>query len=237
MTDDEHFRLLFGPYAAPVFKDGDDGFCQVRGEVILCGMTAARIPWPVGKKKQRGARARAIVVCGALADAVRQGAAQAVAFWWGVTAQTVTRWRKALGVGPTNEGMSRLRHDYFEEPWALAARDKAHAKARDPGRRAKIAAAKRGKSRPAHVGAAMAAAHRGTRHSAARRNMSAAQRRREARPLKAGRPWSEEEDGLVRTLPVKEVAERTGRTLGAVYDRRRALGMPDGRTRVASAKP
>jgi len=83
----------------------------------------------------------------------------------------------------------------------------------------------------------VAAAHRGTRHTEeARRKMSAAQRRRGARPPKAGRPWTAEEDALLRALPAKEVAARTGRTLGAVYDRRCILGMPDGRRRGARAE-
>jgi hypothetical protein len=33
---------------------------------------------------------------------------------------------------------------------------------------------------------------------------------------------------MARTLPAAEVARRTGRTLQAVYDRRRVLEMPDG---------
>ena len=112
------------------------------------------------------------------------------------------------------------------------------AKARDPirdrSRREKIAAAKRGKPRPAHVVTAVAAAHRGTRHSAeVRRTMSEAQCCRGARPPRAGRPWTAEEDALVKALPAKDAGRRTGRTLGAVYDRRRVLGMPDGRTRAA----
>jgi hypothetical protein len=236
VTDEDRFRLLFGPYQTPVFKYGDTAFCEVRGEVILCGLTAGRIPWPVGKRAVKGprARARALVLCGALADAVRRESAQAVAFCWGVTTQTVTKWRKALGVGATNEGTHRLHHDYFEEPWALDARAKAHAKAGDPVRRARIAAAKRGKPRPAHVVAAVAEGHRGTHPSAeARRKMSAAHRRRGTRPPKAGMPWTAAEDELVRALPGKEVARMTGRTLAAVYSRRTALGLPDGRTRAA----
>lgn len=51
----------------------------------------------------------------------------------------------------------------------------------------------------------------------ARRKMSEAQRRRGTRPAKAGSPWTEREDDLVRTLAVKEVAKRTGRTLVAVW--------------------
>jgi hypothetical protein len=155
-------------------------------------------------------------------------------FWWGASTQTVTKGRKALGVPATNEETHRLHHDYFEEPWALDARAKVHAKAGDPTRRAKIAAAKRGKPRPAHVVEAVAEAHRGAHPSEeTRRKMSEAHRRRGTRPPKAGRPWTPEEDELVRTLPAKEVGRRTGRTLTAVYSRRIALGLPDDRTRAA----
>jgi len=62
--------------------------------------------------------------------------------------------------------------------------------------------------------------------------MSEAQRRRGARPPKAGRPWTDEEDALLRSLPAMEVARRTGRTLSAVWSRRQILGMPDGRTKA-----
>ena len=57
MTDDDRFRLLFGPYRTPVFRYGDDAFCELRGDVILCGLTDALIPWPTGKKRQKGSRA------------------------------------------------------------------------------------------------------------------------------------------------------------------------------------
>jgi hypothetical protein len=225
MRDADRFKLLFGPYRTPCFRYGDVVFCDVRGEVTLCGLTEAPIPWPVGKR----GRHKAIVLCGRLADAVRRESALAVAYWFGVSMQTVTAWRKALGVGATTEGTSRLRRDYFAEPWADQMRKKAHAKARDPERRAKIAAAKRGKPRPPHVGEAVAAAHRGKRASAAtRRKMSEAHKRRGTRPPKAGPPWTAEEDALARRLPAAEVARRTGRTLQAVYDRRRVLAGPDG---------
>jgi hypothetical protein len=45
------------------------------------------------------------------------------------------------------------------------------------------------------------------------------------------RLWTAEEDELVRTLPRGEAARRTGRTPQAVTDRRRLLGLPDGRRR------
>jgi len=66
--------------------------------------------------------------------------------------------------------------------------------------------------------------------------MSEAQRRRGTRPPNTGSPWTEQEDALVRTLAAKEVAKRTGRTLGAVWSRRRELELPDGRTKTERDK-
>lgn len=50
-------------------------------------------------------------------------------------------------------------------------------------------------------------------------------------PLMATRgwAWTEAEDELVRTLRPAEAARATGRTLGAVYNRRQELKVPDGR--------
>ena len=56
--------------------------------------------------------------------------------------------------------------------------------------------------------------------------MSAAHLRRGSIPPKAvGRLWRPEEDEAVRTLAPAEAAGRTGRTPGAVYNRRRVLGV------------
>jgi hypothetical protein len=41
------------------------------------------------------------------------------------------------------------------------------------------------------------------------------------------RPWTPEEDEVVRTLPAKEAARRTGRPLSTVYERRRLLRRQD----------
>src|SRR5262249_54957073 len=45
----------------------------------------------------------------------------------------------------------------------------------------------------------------------------------------APRRGTARQDELVRTLPPKDAARRTGRSLGAVYDRRRELKLLDGR--------
>jgi hypothetical protein len=226
LHDEDRYRLWHGPYQAPRFRYGRVVWCEVRGEVTICGLTDAPIPWPVGIKGSN----RALVIYGALAKAVRTEANQAVAHWWGVTPQTVTKWRKAMEVGPTTEGTSKLRSAYSQEEWFVEAAKKAHAKARDPQRRAKIAAAKRGKMRPKHVVEAMRQGRAGKGHSPeARGKMRAAALRNGSRSPKAGRAWTTEEDELLRTLPAQEVARRTGRSLTAVYSRRRKLGLPDGR--------
>src|SRR3954447_10035285 len=106
----EATRLRFGPYRPPRCRDGRPLTCEVRGEVVVCGMTDARIPWPVGKR----GRARSLVVCGGLAEAVRRESNAAVCRWWGVTPQTVSKWRKALGVGPVTEGTRRLKQANYE---------------------------------------------------------------------------------------------------------------------------
>ena len=64
---------------------------------------------------------------------------------------------------------------------------------------------------------------------ATRAKLSAIRKRLGMRPPKAGKPWEEWEDHLLRTLPAGEVAAKTGRTLTAVYSRRNLLRLPDAR--------
>jgi hypothetical protein len=174
MNDADRFRLV-GKYKTPRFRHGPVVWCEVRGEVTICAITEAPIPWPVGKK----GRARSLVVYKGLARAVRTESAQAVAHWWGVTPQTVTVWRKALGVPETNADTSRLRSEYAQEPWAAEARGKARDKAGDPERRREIAEARRGKPRPPHVIEEMRKGRTGKSHGEeTRARMRAAHRRR-----------------------------------------------------------
>jgi hypothetical protein len=219
VDDAERFRLL-GTYRTPKVRYGRRVRCLVRGEVTVCGLTDAPIPWPIGAKY-----AKCLIVFGDLARAVRRESNQAVAHWWGVSPQTVTIWRKALHVEPTTAGTSRLRRDYMKEPWAREAIARAQGKAQDPGRCAKIATAKRGKKRPPHVGQAVAEAHRGTHHTEeARARMSTTHKAR-GTLVPGTRVWTPEEDELARTLPPEETARRTGRTIVAVRIRQRVLGV------------
>jgi hypothetical protein len=47
VQDTDRFRLLFGPYRTPPFRYGQRVLCDVRGLVVVCGLTDASIPWLV----------------------------------------------------------------------------------------------------------------------------------------------------------------------------------------------
>src|SRR4051794_22616585 len=70
MTDADRYRLLKGPYRTPRWRSGRVVMDEVRGEVTVVGLTAGRIPWPVGKR----GRAKAPVVAAGPAQAANPSA-------------------------------------------------------------------------------------------------------------------------------------------------------------------
>src|SRR5262249_31301022 len=100
MHDADRFKLLHGPYKAPPSQLGSLLFCEIRGWVTVKRISDGPIPWPQTIVKH----SRAIILCGDLVEAVRRESNQAISYWWGVTPQTVTVWRKALDVPRFNEG-------------------------------------------------------------------------------------------------------------------------------------
>ena len=124
----------------------------------------------------------------------------AVCHWWGVTPQTVTKWRKALGVRMVTDGTFALRSERASEADFEAIRASAHAKHRDPARNAKIAAERKGKPRPRHVVEAMRKGRKGKPQSEETRlRISAA--------LKGRRLiWTEADDTTVHACSAKEAA-------------------------------
>jgi hypothetical protein len=196
--------------------------CEVRGEVIITGLTDARIPWPIAKRP--GERARSWVVYAGLADAVRTESATAICYWWGITPQTVTKWRKAMGVGPMTDGTARLRsQSAAESPLVAKAREAARATDNDPARVEKIRRSKLGKPRPAKVIQAMRDANLGRERTAeTRAKMSAA---KTGKPRAPRRDWTPEELALLGQLSDAEVAKRTGRSEASVWSMRRKVSI------------
>src|SRR5262245_61084116 len=101
---------LLGSYATPAFDYGDVVFCERRGDVRIVGLSDAPIPWPIGQRLPKG-RARALVLYGALARAVKRESAEAVAYHWGVGVYVVWQMRKALEVGALTEGTKTLKRE------------------------------------------------------------------------------------------------------------------------------
>jgi hypothetical protein len=220
MTDAVRHRLL-GRYATPRFRYGARVQCEVRGEVVVVGLSDAPIPWPVGKP--HGGQGLSLVVYKGLAAAVRRESASAVCDWWGITAQTVSKWRKVLGVGQMTEGTSLLKSEAIRdsEPMA-AARERGWAKARDPERVRKIRESKLGKPRPDHVIEAMRQARLGAKASEeTRRKMSEAKKGKPRAPRK---DWADWELALLGEFPDEEVAKRTRRSYDSVGSMRRKRG-------------
>lgn len=131
------------------------------------------------------------------------------------------------------EGTQKLSQAHGAEEWFRKARRKAHEQSRDAkadtSRREKIAASNTGKKRPRSLMRKLAAANRGRKLSDETRAKMSTHRDRDTIPPAAGKAWTAEEDAFVRTLPVAEVVQKTGRTATAVYKRRRKLGVLDGR--------
>jgi hypothetical protein len=189
----DRFRLL-GSYTTPCIRLGEVIACEARDcDLVVVEISDGRIPWPVGRRK--GQSGKSLVVFGDLALAIQTESNQAICHWWGVTPQTVSKWRKAFGVKWTNGGTRRLRVDYSGEPWFKRARRKAHAKANDPERRRRISEAKKGKPRPGMDW------------------------------TPNGIEWTKKHDRLVRTRTPAEVVKLTGHTLKAVWRRRHLLGV------------
>jgi hypothetical protein len=234
MPQVDHFKLRFGPYKTPRFRYGQTATCLMRGKVKITGLTDAPIPWPTCQPRST----QAIILFGALARAVRRESNQAVARAWGVSGQTVTKWRKALGVDKT-EGTTALRIEMgTHEPWAKRAQKAMKATLRNPERGAKISAALRGKAKSAVEAKRLRTLRAGHNHSNdTRRKMSAAHKARGTRVAGTPPDWTPEQDELVRTLPAAEAARRTGRSVAAIHTRWQRLGLPDRRASSMRAPP
>jgi hypothetical protein len=249
----DRVQLLFGPYTAPPLRRGDRASCLLRDcDVVITSWSSGRIPWPRCRPVDgyRGG-GWGLLLDEELARAVRHESAAAVGHWWGASPGTVQRWRRALGVGRTdNEGSRRLIRAAAEAGGeALRARGltpEERERHRQNAKRLNLA-----QYLPkGYVGPWWTARQRALlgklpdEEVAARVGRTVDAVRRQRYLLGIPNPdtnrWSEDEDDLVRTLWPKEAAARTGRSLSAVYSRRLGLGLPDGRVnngrRPAAAK-
>jgi len=108
MTD--RARLRLGPDGAPPLKRGDRTICLYGdGTVLITSWSDARIPRPRCRALDSTGGGPGLLVDEELARAVRHEAVAAVNFWWEASETAVQNWRRALGVGRTdNEATTHL---------------------------------------------------------------------------------------------------------------------------------
>jgi len=214
------FKLL-GNYRTPAFRYGQRVEDLRRGEMRIVGLSAGRIPWPIGQTT----RAKSLVLYRDLAKAVQRELVVAIRYWWGCGGNAIKNWRRALGVPNNNEGTIARRVQYGKSNAHRPAIAAMHATLRDPGRRAKIAAARRGKPRPRAVVEALRKANLGRPLTAEhKRKLSEVHKRLGTLPPGMKR-WAVWEDKLLRTLAPAAAAKKTGRSIYAVWSRRHKLGL------------
>ena len=77
ISDDERFRLRYGPYETPLFRYGATVTDKRWGKVVIVGISNGRIPWPLGKPKGKKGRPSLVLYRG-LVKAVRRESNQAI---------------------------------------------------------------------------------------------------------------------------------------------------------------
>jgi len=180
-------------------------------------MSAGLIQWPTAKTKAR----RSLILCGDLVRAVRSESNMAVAHHWGVSVYVVTKWRRALGVAPMNEGSLRLMRIVVAD---------AQDASRTPEARAKHSATKTG--RPAHprVREALLRTAKAPRLKKWRKALSRRRKKQYADGTLKGltniRPFTPDEIALLGTDTDLAVANALGRDVPTIQWKRRKLGIP-----------
>ena len=226
MLDADRLKLHYGPYAPPKCRVGDKLPCEYRGrEMVVGGMTDARIQWPYRK----GIGRPSCIVCGDLIRAVQVESAIAVAHHWGVSTATVKHWRRALDVSRTTEGTRKLALAYTPEKLTDDARAKAWAASGTPEVRDKIRARKIGRPLHPNVVAAQRKAVRRPKSAEWKRALSGRMRELWKNPDAHGLPpshrWTDEEIALLGTDTDPAIAERLGIAPHVVEGKRRRLGI------------
>jgi hypothetical protein len=243
MNARDRVQLLFGPYKAPALRRGGRAFCLLRDcTVVVTSWTDARVPWPRCRALDGPGRGSGLLLDEELARAVRHESAAAVMYWWGASHGAVERWRRALGVGRTdNEGSHRL---------ICAAAEQGAAELRGKELPPEQVERRRQTALDLDLARHLQTGYHGDWWSdeevallgtvpdeeVARRTGRTPDACRSKRQLlgipnpspRAG-GWTQDEDDLVRRLPPRLAARRTGRSMNAVYRRRHDLGLPDAR--------
>ena len=238
VDDPDRVKLLFGPYTAPPLRRGDRATCLFRDcLVVVTAWTDAPIPWPRCRTLDGPGGGSGLLVDEELARAVRHESAAAVMRWWGASHNAVQNWRRALGVGRTNnEGTHRLIQGSAEKgaeavkarEWTEEEREQRRLLNAEKGLADNLILGYHG---PLWTPEDIALLGTLPDEEVARRTgrtVNAVRLKREELgiPNPAGNRWRPEDITLLGTLPDREVARRLGRPLHSVTQKRCKLGIP-----------
>ena len=209
---DDH-AVIRNRYVVPAAIPGTRVECEVRGRVNAVGLSDAPQPWPIGESNGE----RSLVVYKGLSKALRQETAGDVAAAWGVSLDAVRNWRQSLGLPEQDPGaqptgteglgpvpVNTRRWTAYEDEIvsrfapALAAQKLRRSFQQVMKRRSKLGLPHL-KPGPLPIS--------GERGIAEQIN----------------RPWTAAEDAIVLEASAGEAAQRTGRSIKAVYLRRYKL--------------
>lgn len=152
-------ELMGGPYKTPACREGGWVMDEVHGLVQVNGFSEGRLSWPTRKRPLGGPRALALTE--ELVRAIRLESAVAVSYWWGISTNTVRKFRRLLHV-PRNTPGTIARHGVVAEPPPPEAGAKGRKKvATELAIRQRIADTQRGKHVSAEVRQKLSAAHKG----------------------------------------------------------------------------
>lgn len=229
LPDTTRHALHHGPYSPPPVSVGGWLHDERHGLVQVGGWTDAPLPWP----RRRKTGGHSPILCGDLVRAVRLESAIAVAYWWGVSAGTVWAWRKALGVGRITSGTRVLYEAYAPQKLPDEVGERGRETAKEPGSRAKIAAARKGQPAHSYTRAALLQAAKARKSPEWREQRSEAMRHKiesgEAKPPRHHPAWTEAElstlhEGVAAGLTDRQMSEQLGRSIHAVrWARRKAF--------------
>jgi hypothetical protein len=200
----ESVKFIGGPYGPPSVPKSGVLRCVLRGWLKVDGYSSGLIPWPRGKQG-------AFIVCGDLVKALRTESLAAVEYHWGVSHDTVSMWRKRLGIERFTPGTWRLFWNVVNA-------------ARTPEARAKMSRQREGRKDPMTKAdrERLRAIQRRPKPEAWKRMMSEKMKRRCA-VLGPFEKWLPEEAAMFGIVPDREIARITGRSLSAVKGKKFAL--------------
>jgi hypothetical protein len=131
--------FMIGTYRTPKVRIGQIVRCEVRGLLKVVKLADTPIQWPWGRA---GKGPPSPIVYAGLAKAVLVEAVVDICHAWGVSASSVQRWRKALGV-KKSPGTTARRQRMMRGAIGQKIRKAGYKSLSSPERGAKIAAAQR----------------------------------------------------------------------------------------------